>query len=160
MEIRTRSLWLLAWVLFVVSISCSGGGGTSSGPNPTPAPSGSPPADVANVAGTWRGTFESSNFATHTITLDVQQIAVNCVDGAWASDPPGWAGAISGLAGTGSFAGAISFEAGSGCNGYASISGEVGASTLTWTSAGFTVGSGSGCPQGIPQSVVLKLQRQ
>jgi hypothetical protein len=154
MQSRKWSLALLAAVVFATSCS---GSGTSSPSNP-PAPSPSP-SDVANMAGTWRGTLASSNFATRTVTLQAVQTAVNCVDGTWTTDPAEWAGAISGLTGSGSFSGYVSFETPSGCTGYASIvTGQVDSTTLTWTSTGFSA-MGS-CDGGTPQSVVLKLQRQ
>jgi hypothetical protein len=139
----------------VMTFSCSGGTTSSQGNPPTPL---NPlPTNVANLAGKWVGTLESSNFSTRTISLDAVQGSVNCVDGAWASVPAEWAGAISGLTGTGSFSGLMSFEGPSGCSGVANIAGDVGDDTLTWSSTGFTA---SNCTQGTPQSVVLKLKRQ
>jgi hypothetical protein len=119
-----------------------------------------PPATIVDMSGRWSGTFDSANFATRTITLDVSQASA-CVDGIWVSVPAEWDGAISGFAGAASFSGQISFEStgtsGEHCIGSGTVSGGVGADTLSWTSTGFT---GPGCSGGLPQAVVIKLQRQ
>jgi hypothetical protein len=107
------------------------------------------------MEGTWSGTLESSNFPTRSISLMVFQ-AGNCVDGAWTTVPPDWAGAISGYAGTASFAGSISFEGAPGCTAAATVSGDVAADKMTLTTGGFPSGN---CPQGTPQAVVIRLQR-
>jgi hypothetical protein len=152
---RLPALFLAVALIF----SCSGGGTTSSQPNPpAPTPPNPLPASVANLAGKWSGSLESSNLATRTISAEMIQSAINCVDGAWATDPPEWAGAISGLTATGSFSGLISFEGTSGCTGVANISGDVGADSLIWTSTGFS--ANNNCTQGTPQVVVIRLQRQ
>lgn len=147
-----------ALLLALLGFSCGGGGTSSSMPTaPVPAPPAPVPPTVANLAGTWSGTLESSNFSTRVISLEAFQSAGNCVDGAWATEPREWAGAISGFTSVGSFSGSISFEGPSGCGGAGTISGDVSVDTLTWTSTGFSAGN---CPQGTPQSVVVKLRRQ
>ena len=126
--------------------------------------SGSPPAPqgpFANVAGTWVGTLETANFSTHTVTLTVAQ-GGNCVDGAWSSSASDWTGAISGYAGADSFSGQISFERladdGGKCSAVGDIAGTVTDTAIRWKSAGLSaVGS---CTGGLPQSLVLTLQRQ
>jgi hypothetical protein len=146
--------WALPWMLLgtLLNLACSGGSSSS----PSPSPPGPPPAPPASVAGTWTGTLESSNLAPRTISLDVVQ-GGNCVDGAWTTSPPEWDGAISGFAGSASFSGSMSIERPADkCNGIASVSGEVGADTLRWTSTGFT----GTCSGGLPQSVVVTLTRQ
>jgi hypothetical protein len=128
-----------------------------------PAPSASitaPIGPVVNIAGTWTGTFASANFPTQTITLMVYQ-ATNCVDGAWSSASSDWAGAISGYAGAASYSGQFSFErtaAGGKCSAAGDITGPVTGNTLHWTAASLTeVGS---CAGGVPQSIIIDLQRQ
>jgi hypothetical protein len=129
-----------------------------------PAPSASitaPIGPVVNMAGTWTGTFSSANFPTQTITLMVYQ-ATNCVDGAWSSASSDWAGAISGYAGAASYSGQFSFErtdAGGGkCSAAGDITGPVTGNTLHWTAASLSaVGT---CSGGVPQSIVIDLQRQ
>ncbi|HEV3062438.1 MAG TPA: hypothetical protein VGY48_29590 [Vicinamibacterales bacterium] len=129
-----------------------------------PAPSApilAPTGPVVNIAGTWTGTFASANFPTRTITLMVYQ-TTNCVDGAWHSASSDWAGAISGYAGTTSYAGQFSFErtsaAGGQCSAAGNMSGPVTGNTLHWTTAGLTaVGA---CAGEVPQSIVIDLQRQ
>jgi hypothetical protein len=86
----------------------------------------------------------------------------NCVDGAWTSSTSDWTGAISGYAGTDSFAGQISFErladGGGKCIAAGDIAGPVGSSMLRWTGTGLTaVGQ---CSGDLPQSLVITLQRQ
>jgi hypothetical protein len=110
-----------------------------------------------NVAGTWTGTLESSNFAPRTVSFDVVQ-GGSCVDGAWMTSPSEWAGAISGYADTTSFSGSVSIErVADKCTGITNISGDVGTNTLRWTSTGFTGNCSGGA---LPQSVILTLQRQ
>jgi hypothetical protein len=83
----------------------------------------------------------------------------DCVDGAWATVPSEWAGAISGYALPASFYGFIGFEGpanGSGmCNGVASVSGDTSDNTITWTFL-----NGGNCAGGIQQTVIMKLRRQ
>jgi hypothetical protein len=110
-----------------------------------------------NVAGTWTGTLESSNFAPRTVSLNVVQ-GGSCVDGAWMTSPSEWDGAISGYADSTSFSGSMSLErVADKCTGITSISGDVGTNTLRWTSTGFTGNCSGGA---LPQSVILTLQRQ
>jgi len=129
-------------------------------PSPQPSPGG-PLPPVVNMAGTWTGTVESSNFPTRNITLVVVQ-AYSCVDGEW-KDPAGeWTGALSGLASTDSFAGQISFEraanAGGKCLASASIAGQVVDDQIRWT-AGPLSAIGS-CSGDLPQNFVLSVKRQ
>jgi hypothetical protein len=144
----------LPWILLAVALNNGcGGGGSSSSPSPS-SPSPAPAAPV-NVAGTWTGTLESSNFAPRAISLDVVQ-GGSCVDGAWTTSPSEWDGAISGFADTASFSGTMSIERSADkCTGIATVSGEVGTDTLRWTSTGFT----GNCSAGLPQSVIVTLTR-
>jgi len=128
-------------------------------PSPAPNPPTPTPAGPANVAGTWIGTLESSDFAPRTISILAFQ-GGNCVDGAWKTEPPEWVGAVSGFADVASFSGSVSIERpadGPGkCAGIATFSGAVGSDTIKWTSPGFT----GACAGGLPQSVTLTLRRQ
>ena len=141
--------------LAAVMASC---GSTTPAPSvPTPA---LPIGPVVNIAGTWTGTFASSNFPTQTITMMVYQ-ATNCVDGAWSSTSSDWAGSISGYAGEASYSGLLSFErpvSGGKCLASATISGPVTGNTLHWTAASFN--PIDPCVGGLPQSIVIDLQRQ
>ena len=129
----------------------------------SPAPSGSntaPIGPVVDMTGTWTGTFASANFPTQTIALMVYQ-TTNCVDGAWSSASSDWAGAISGYAGAASYSGQFSFErtdAGGGkCSAAGDITGPVTGNTMHWTASSLTaVGV---CAGGVPQSIVIDLQR-
>jgi hypothetical protein len=137
--------------------SCGSPAPTPSVSTPAPAPIG----PVVNIAGTWTGTFASANFPTQTITMMVYQ-TTNCVDGAWSSGTSDWAGSISGYAGETSYSGLVSFERPSGSSGKClasgNISGPVTGNTLHWTAASLTpIGT---CAEGLPQSIVIDLQRQ
>jgi hypothetical protein len=149
---------VLATLLLGGAVSSSCGGGLYTPDTPAPQPPTPMPSPAINMAGKWTGTIESTNFPPHTISMDVVQSA-DCVDGSWASVPTDWAGAISGYAGASSYSGLMSIELrvnGAACNGTANISGEVGQNALKWTSTGFT----GDCSGSLPQSIVLKLNRQ
>jgi hypothetical protein len=126
----------------------------------TPSSSSPPAADVVNLAGTWSGTLESSNFPAQTVTLTVVQSG-NCVDGGWTTATADWTGAISGYAAADSFSGQFSFEratdGGGKCTAAGPIAGQAGAGSLRWTSNDLSpVGS---CTGDVPSMVVLTLQR-
>jgi hypothetical protein len=117
------------------------------------------PTAPANVAGSWTGTLEAPGFPTRTISILAFQ-GGTCVDGAWRSEPAEWVGAISGFADVGSFSGSVSIQRPSDgpgkCGGVGMFSGEVTATTIKWTSSGFT----GECPGGLPQSVTMTLRRE
>src|SRR5215475_3256494 len=114
----------------VLHLDCKSPSVSSDGATPS-SPTGGPPP--VNIAGTWTGTFASSNFVARTISLNVVQSG-SCVDGAWATSPSEWSGAISGYADATSFSGFFSIEIAAGqCTGVGTVSGEVGAKTLQWT---------------------------
>src|SRR5439155_10278252 len=96
------------------------------------APSGGP---LVNIAGSWNGTMQSSNFPAHPLAMTVVQ-GGNCVDGAWRASAGDWTGAISGYARTDSFAGQISVEivadSGDRCSGVGTTSGPVNGDSLRW----------------------------
>ena len=127
----------------------------------SPTSPGGPTTPVVNMAGTWTGTVESSNFPTRAITLVIVQ-AFSCVDGDWKDAAGEWTGALSGLASTDSFAGQISFErsanAGGKCLASASISGQVVDDQIRWTAGPLTaIGT---CNGDLPQNFLLSVKRQ
>ena len=155
MTVRRTGLAVLLASIFC--IQC--GSPTSDTPSPSsPAPG--PVGPFADISGTWAGTLASSNFPTMNITMTVVQ-SLNCVDGAWQSDPPTWTGAISGIAGADSYAGQMSLEfvAGNGTHCYVvgPVSGSVDQDRILWTGTGFVPGT---CPAVVPKSLVISLQRQ
>lgn len=115
------------------------------------------PSTAVDIAGSWTGTLESSNLATRTITMTIVQTGT-CVDGAWATTPKEWDGAISGVADATSFVGNISFETSTGnaCTGVGVFSGAASTQAIDWSSTGFT----GTCPTSLPQGVTVKLQAQ
>ena len=145
-------LALLGWA----SLSCSSGIGTT--PTRTSDVAAGP---VVNIAGTWTGTLESSNFGTRMIKMLVVQSG-NCVDGVWDSLPAEWTGAISGYATVDSYSGQISLERttedGSRCTAVGKITGPVTGTTLRWT--GDSLSSVGQCKGDIPRSIVVVLQRE
>jgi hypothetical protein len=157
--VKRPAIRYLAWIvpLSLAAVLASCGTTTPAPSAPTPA---APIGPVVNIAGTWTGTFASSNFPTQTIILTVVQ-ATNCVDGAWSSTSSDWAGSISGYAGEASYSGLLSLErpvSGGKCLGSATISGPVTGNTLHWTAASFNpIGA---CAGGFPQSIVIDLRRQ
>jgi hypothetical protein len=156
---RTGRYGYLAGFLLCVLVSSCGGSSDSSSSTPSnpSAPTGVP-ADIANMNGTWVGTFES-NLGVQQITLTVVQFS-NCVDGTWRNAPQDLRGAISGFAAKDSFSGLFSFEQGS-CLGVVNVSGQVGADWIQLTGGAVTPSAGSGaCPNPLPQSTTLSLRRQ
>jgi hypothetical protein len=113
------------------------------------------------MAGTWSGTFQTSNLATRTITMTIVQSA-SCVDGAWKDSAGQWSGAISGLATADSFSGQLSFErtadGGGKCAAVGFAEGPVGDDGIGLKVASFSP-SGS-CDGDLPLGTTIKLQRQ
>jgi len=144
---------LAASLAICALVNCGGNG---------PSPPTSPPAadpTIANVAGTWTGSIESSAFASRPITAILTQIGVDCVDGAWRTAESELVGAISGFAQpNNSFSGFLSVEGstdGTGlCPGVFRVTGSASATGIKWT----WVNDGN-CPNGIEQTVTFKLQR-
>jgi hypothetical protein len=130
-------------------------------PPPPPPPPVNPPAPSVQIAGTWTGTLESSNFPPQPVTMVVVQ-ADSCVDGTYANASNDWKGAISGFASTDSFSGQISFErtadGGGRCQAAGNISGAVEGDAFRWK-AGALNAAGT-CNGGLPQDVILSLRRQ
>ena len=155
--LRRTAAVMLTWLMLLAMHAC--GGSTTAVPD-TPAPGPAPttpspaPAALANVAGNWSGTLEAPGFATRNLTMVVFQ-GGNCVDGAWRTTSTEWSGSVSGFAGAGSFSGELTLQGPGGCGGVGTFSGEVTASTIRWTSSGFS----GGCPGGLPQNATLSLRR-
>ena len=127
-----------------------------------PAPTAPPaPADptIANVAGAWTGSLESSAFASRPISATLTQIGVDCVDGGWRTDGSEISGAISGFAQPNfSFSGFLSVEGSPGqtglCPGVVRVTGSASPNGIKWT----WVNDGN-CAGGVEQTVTFKLQR-
>jgi hypothetical protein len=137
-------------------VSCGG----STPPASTPAPTTPAPTDpsVPNLAGTWTGTIESTEFAARPISAQFVQ-SVDCVDGAWKTTETGWSGAFSGFAlANNTFGGFVSFEgslAGSGlCPTATRVTGSASTSAIKWT----TVSDGN-CDGGKSQTVTFVLRK-
>lgn len=156
----TRGALRLALGVIAANAGLSCGGSSSGAPPSSPPTSPTPPAvSVANVAGNWTGTLESSNGTPLTLSMVVVQFA-DCVDGSWKSADGDWSGAISGFARPDAFSGQITFERRSngGCVASGNIGGDVGSDTLRWISVGATpLGV---CPGTLPQSITLTMRRQ
>lgn len=118
-----------------------------------------PSIPIPNLAGSWTGTMESSAFATRTISMQLTQRGVDCVDGDWQTQPAEWTGAVSGFALPGSFTGFLSLEGapnGSGlCSGTNRTTGSTGETAIKWT-----VTYNGACAGGIPQTVTFRLRRK
>ena len=152
------SFLLACLVATVVTAGCSGGGASEDPPPTHAGPTAPPPGPVepsVNIAGNWSGTLET-NLGSQAISMTVVQLA-NCVDGTWSSSAQSSRGAISGFAGKDSFTGQLSFERGQ-CSAIATVTGEVGADTLRWTSSEMKpIGP---CSDPLPQSIVVSMRRQ
>ena len=151
---------LLCLALAASALGCEVSGVHTDASTPT-SPGGVPAEPVVNIGGTWVGTLESANMAPIPISMVVVQFG-NCVDGSWRSAGGEWTGGISGLAGTNSYTGQMSFERPSGsggsCLARAEVSGDVGSDTLSWTGAGpAPLGP---CTGDLPRSIVVNLRRQ
>lgn len=154
-----RHRLVVGLVLATFASSCGGSSESSSPTHSSPTGPTEVPADIANMNGTWVGTFESPNLGVQQITLTVVQFS-NCVDGTWRNAPQDLRGAISGFAAKDSFSGLFSFEQGS-CLGVVEVSGPVGADSFQLTGGAVRQSAGSGaCPNPLPQSTTLTLRRQ
>lgn len=137
--------------LALILASC-GGSKTPTAPTPPP---------LAQVAGTWSGTFEAtlaSGFSQNAVTLALTQ-AGSGVNGTWVAQLPAWSGNVTGTVDTTNFSGALSFNAtsstGTACTGSGSFSGPAGGATMTWTSPAIT-----GNCTGLPTAIRLVIQRR
>lgn len=120
----------------------------------------SSPSNFAQIGGSWQGTIASGNWQTFAIDLFLTQSA-GTVTGTWGSAVADWNGQITGTVDKNSFSGTFTISTpqvggGTRCTGSASIGGSAstGATTLTWTGAGFT-----GSCTGLPVAVTFALRR-
>jgi hypothetical protein len=138
-------------IALIVCIACGG-----DSPSPT-APTPPPPAQIA---GSWSGTFESSNYQALAAFMNLNQTGTT-ISGTWGA-PSGnnaVAGNVTGTVDTSTFTGTItfSFNQTAGCSG--SFSGSVSATAITLTSPGFTGNCGLSSP-GNPLTPRFVLQRR
>ena len=137
----------------IIAISCGGG-------NPT-APSPPPPPPPANIAGTWSGTLESSNYVPLAVFVTISQTSAT-VSGTWGAQTgtSGIAGNITGTVDPSSFTGTmtLSINQSAGCSGSFNGAVATASSTMTWTSAGFT--GNCNLNNGNPLSPRFVLQRR
>jgi len=116
------------------------------------------PENFAQIGGNWTGTFDSSNWNPIAVKVNLTQSA-GSVTGTWAG-PTDWNGTVDGNVDKDNFTGTFTFSGprsgGGRCSATGSFSGpaRTGASTLKWTSPGF-----SGDCTGLPLSVALNIQR-
>lgn len=136
----------------------AGCGSTPTAPTPPPAPAPVPAA----IAGGWSGTFETITYSTTPIVVDLNQIGAT-VTGTWASTGGGAVrpfGNINGTVDPTSFIGTITYNFTGGPTCTASFSGTASATTLNWSSPGFTTGSCGLAAPGNPLNVRFVLQRR
>jgi hypothetical protein len=135
-------------------LSCGGKG------SPPQVPTGPPPdPTIANVAGNWTGSLESSSFGSRTISAVLTQTGVDCVDGGWRTEGTEMNGAISGFAQPNhTFSGFVSVEGSPGatglCLGVFTATGSAAPTGIKWT----WVNPGN-CAGGVQQTVTFKLSR-
>ena len=110
------------------------------------------------IAGTWDGVLDSTNFPQQGITLTLAQSGTG-ITGTWVSGALAWAGAVTGTVNTGTFSGAFTLitpsATGGACTGTATVGGSASSTTVTWTSPGFTGPCG-----GMPSGVRITAQRK
>jgi hypothetical protein len=137
-----RSLGVrLMIVTMAASLGC--GGGTQ----PVTSPS---PAGPANVAGAWTGTLTfNGTLSQGPITLTLTQASGSAaVNGTWAAKNE-WSGTIDGSVSGSTFAGQLVWnytgtgQALSKCSATASLLGNAGGNSITWTSSSINRGAGS-----------------
>lgn len=146
----------LTLVLFVVLFSNCGGSAST-----TVAPSAPTPPPPANIAGNWSGTMEASNYQPLAVSMVLSQSG-STVTGTWSAitGTSRIAGNVTGTTDSYSFTGTLSFSINqtAGCSGSFSGGASSGASTLTWSGAGFT--GNCGLTAGNPTSPRFVLQRR
>lgn len=134
--------WLL--VLLVGVMAC---GGDKAPTAPTPPP-------IAQVSGTWTGTFEFLTSQSAAVTVGLAQTA-GTISGNYAIVSMGATGSITGTIDASSFTGTVSITlpstTGGICNGSGALNGPASsaASTLRWTGPGFLTANCTGMPLGI-----------
>ena len=138
-------------VLVFASVSC-GGKSTPTAPSPPP---------IAQLAGTWSGTFESNwpSFTQFGATMQLSQTS-STVTGTWASQDCSCQGNVAATVDASSMTGTVTISTpargGGICQGTASISGSVSASQINVSAPGF----GQTSCTGMPTNIRFVLQRR
>jgi hypothetical protein len=131
------------------------------GGNTTTAPTPLPPPQPAQLLGSWSGTLESGNYVPLAVFVTLNQTSTT-VTGTWTAQTgtSGLAGNISGTVDASSFTGTItmSINQNAGCTGSFSGGATTSASTINWTSVGFT--GNCNLVSGNPASPRFVLQRR
>ena len=144
---------LLIVCLVVCAAACSG-----NSTSPTAVSSGT---TEMSIAGTWDGTFVSSNNETAEIRMVLTQSGSD-VSGTWDSSSVAWSGDVTGKVSGSTFNGQFKFSGtafnGTVCTGAATVTGPATSSTLTLTSANGVVGGA--CPAPLPVDLRIDAQRQ
>ena len=117
---------------------------------------------LPNLAGTWTGNLESTNFSATSVQLTLSQTS-DTVSGNWTS-PNDWNGTVNGTVAANSFSGTVTISApnssgiGARCTGTSALTaGNVGPATTTLTISG----SGfSGSCTGMPQNIRFVVQKR
>jgi len=139
--------------LAVCAAACSG-----NSTSPTPVSSGT---TAMSIAGTWDGTFVSSNNDTAQIRMVLTQSDSN-VSGTWNSSSVAWSGEVTGRVSGSTFDGQFTFSGtaanGTVCTGAATVTGPATSSTLTLASANGVIGGA--CPAPLPVGLRIDTQRQ
>ena len=151
------------WVLLVVfACGCGGSGSPPAAPSPSPAPAAPAPGANAplNMAGVWNGSLEVPGQPVRTVAMLIVQ-SVDCVDGAFHTEPAELTGAISGYSSATSFAGSFSLQRpadGQGkCTGSGATEASITGTTLTISVPALSSDCAAG---GLPQSMTFTLRRQ
>ncbi len=145
--------WFLLLILSVAVAACSKSPTGPSGTSGTAGPQ-------VDIAGTWTGTFASSNNFTEQISMDLRQSSSN-VTGTWRGDEVAWTGNVTGTVSGSTFSGQMTFNGTAFnetvCTGTANVSGPASSGALTWTSGTGVVGGS--CPAPLPVGITLTLSR-
>ena len=149
-----------AMVIAALGLACGAGMDVTPAPSPTPAPAPAPGTGPLNLAGVWAGTLEAPGLPARTVSMLVVQ-AVDCVDGAFHTDPAEYTGAISGYSSQTAFDGSVSLQRpadGQGkCTGMGAIRGTLSSDTLTFSVPALSADCAAG---GLPPSMTITLRRQ
>lgn len=135
------------WAMVSLMIICAACGGDKAPTAPSPPP-------IAQVSGTWTGTFEYLTSQSAAVTVGLAQTA-GTVSGNFAIVSMGATGSITGTIDASSFTGTVSITlpstTGGLCNGSGALNGPAnsGSSTLRWTGPGFLTTNCTGMPLGI-----------
>jgi hypothetical protein len=144
---------LLVLITVLTAAACSTGATAPSG-------EGDGPGSSLNIAGSWTGSFSSSNLITEPITMQLTQSSAT-ITGTWDGSEVAWEGQVTGTLNSGSFSGQLTFRGtalnGAICTGTASVSGSASATQLSWTSGPGVVGGA--CPAPLPTGIAIELHR-